>query len=53
VRSAEAQALHRRLDYQHVDIPPYQVTWNYLDKVTGETKQEGELCGFWMKALAR
>jgi ribosomal protein S18 acetylase RimI-like enzyme len=47
-----AQALYRKMGYQPTDIPPYTVTWNYLDKTTGEVKQEGELCHFWVKSLA-
>jgi GNAT superfamily N-acetyltransferase len=46
-----AQALYRKIAYQPTDIPSYLVTWNYLDKITGEVKEEGELCNFWLKQL--
>lgn len=46
-----AQALYRKLAYQPTDIPFYLVTWNYLDKITGKAKEEGELCNFWLKRL--
>lgn len=46
-----AQALYRKIAYQPTDIPSYLVTWNYLDKITGEVKEEGELCNFWLKRL--
>jgi ribosomal protein S18 acetylase RimI-like enzyme len=46
-----AQALYRKIAYQPTDIPSYVVTWNYLDKITGEVKEEGELCNFWLKRL--
>jgi ribosomal protein S18 acetylase RimI-like enzyme len=52
IDNAPAQALYRKMGYQHADIPHYQVTWNYLDKASGEIHEEGELCGFWMKPLA-
>jgi GNAT superfamily N-acetyltransferase len=53
VDNAPAQALYRKLGYRHAAaIQPYQVTWNYRDKVTGEIKAEGERCAFWMKPLA-
>ena len=46
-----AQALYRKIGYQPTDIPSYLVMWNYLDKTTGEVKEEGELCNFWLKRL--
>jgi ribosomal protein S18 acetylase RimI-like enzyme len=49
--NAPAQALYRKMAYQLSDIPPYRVTWNYLDKTTSEVKEEGELCRFWIKPL--
>jgi ribosomal protein S18 acetylase RimI-like enzyme len=46
-----AQALYRKIAYQPTDIPSYLVTWNYLDKITGYVKEEGDLCKFWLKRL--
>jgi ribosomal protein S18 acetylase RimI-like enzyme len=46
-----AQALYRKMAYQPTDIPSYLVTWNYLDKITGYVKEEGDLCKFWLKRL--
>jgi ribosomal protein S18 acetylase RimI-like enzyme len=51
VDNAPAQALYRKMAYKPTDNPPYSVTWNYLDKTTGEIKEEGELCHFWIKSL--
>jgi GNAT superfamily N-acetyltransferase len=51
VDNGPAQALYRKLAYQPTELPPYSVTWNYLDKTTGEVKVDGELCDFWRKSL--
>lgn len=52
VENAPARALYRKLGYQPADIPDYPVTWNYIDRVTGEIGEEGEICSFWLKPLA-
>jgi ribosomal protein S18 acetylase RimI-like enzyme len=49
--NAPAQDLYRKMAYQPTNILPYQVTWKYLDKITGEVREEGELCRFWIKPL--
>jgi ribosomal protein S18 acetylase RimI-like enzyme len=49
--NAPARALYRKLGYQPADIPDYPVSWTYLDPATGEPKEEGEMCGFWVKPL--
>jgi ribosomal protein S18 acetylase RimI-like enzyme len=51
VDNGPAQALYRKLAYQPTELPPYSVTWNYLDKTTGEVKVDGELCHLWRKSL--
>ncbi|HEY1752301.1 MAG TPA: GNAT family N-acetyltransferase [Caulobacteraceae bacterium] len=51
VENAPARALYRKLGYQPAGIPDYPVTWNYVDRVTGEIGEEGEVCNFWLKRL--
>lgn len=51
IDNGPAEALYRKLAYQPPGIPPYSVTWRYLDETTGETKEDGELCNFWLKVL--
>lgn len=52
VDNAAARNLYRKLGYLPSDAPDYPVTWTYLDPETGEPKEEGETCSFWMKPLA-
>ena len=52
VDNAPARALYRKLGYQPTEVPDYPVSWTYLDPVTGDPMEEGELCGFWAKSLA-
>ncbi|HEX4197554.1 MAG TPA: GNAT family N-acetyltransferase [Caulobacteraceae bacterium] len=51
VDNAPARALYRKLGYRPAAIPDYPVTWNYIDRVTGEIGEEGEVCSFWLKPL--
>ena len=51
VDNAPARSLYRQLGYAPSPIPDYPVTWNYLDRVTGEIGEEGEICSFWLKPL--
>jgi ribosomal protein S18 acetylase RimI-like enzyme len=46
-----AQALYKTFDYDPTNMSPYRISWNYLDRITGELKEEGELCNFWLKHL--
>ena len=52
IDNGPARALYRKLGYQPTGIPDYVVIWTYLDPVTGEPKEEGELCSFWARSLA-
>lgn len=51
VENAPARALYEKLGYQPTEVPDYFVSWTYLDRDTGEPKEEGEVCSFWAKQL--
>lgn len=51
VDNAPARALYRKLGYRPTSMPDYRVSWRYNDPMTGDAKEEGEICSFWTKTL--
>lgn len=52
VDNAAARALYRSLGYAQEGLDDYWVCWPWLNRATGETGEEGEMCSFWVRALA-
>jgi ribosomal protein S18 acetylase RimI-like enzyme len=52
IENAPARALYRKLGYRPTEVADYFVSWTYIDRETGDEKEEGEMCSFWLKSLA-